>query len=117
MVSEDNLAFLRQRAVRTSWARQGMLKRFEQYLVDRDWHESRPGRGEAGPGPAGDETFILARSADRRKKEEAMHERFVVRMEAGLEKAEEVCGFRSAGRRRIGPGASGAAQRAELAGQ
>ena len=31
------------------------------------------------PGPVGDETFILARTADRRKKEEAMHERFVAR--------------------------------------
>ena len=38
------------------------------------------------PGPDGDETFILARSADRCQKEQAMHERFIARMEAGLEK-------------------------------
>lgn len=88
MVSEDNLTFLRKRGgsyiVGTP---KGMLKRFEQYLVDRDWHEVQEGvEVKLVPGPAGDETFILARSADRRKKEEAMHERFVVRMEAGLER-------------------------------
>jgi transposase len=88
MVSEDNLAFLRKRGgsyiVGTP---KGMLKRFEQYLVDRDWHEVQEGvEVKLVPGPEGDETFVLARSADRRKKEEAMHGRFVQRMEAGLEK-------------------------------
>ena len=38
------------------------------------------------PGPDGEETFILARSADRQKKEKAMHDRFLERMEAGLAK-------------------------------
>ncbi len=38
------------------------------------------------PGPDGEETFILARSADRRAKEQAMHEKFSQRMEAGLKK-------------------------------
>ncbi|RIK80613.1 MAG: hypothetical protein DCC68_10730, partial [Planctomycetota bacterium] len=36
--------------------------------------------------PAGDETFLLARSADRRAKELAMHEEFTARLEAGLQK-------------------------------
>ena len=35
-------------------------------------------------GPDGEETFILARSADRRAKEQAMHEKFTARMEEGL---------------------------------
>lgn len=88
MVSENNLKFLRQRngsyIVGTP---KGMLKRFEQHLVDRDWHEVQAGvEVKLVPGPDGDETFVLARSADRRKKEEAMHERFLDRMEAGLEK-------------------------------
>ena len=88
MVSEDNLKFIRDRngsyIVGTPKA---MLKRFEQYLVDRDWHEVQAGiEVKLVPGPEGDETFVLARSLDRRKKEEAMHERFIVRMEAGLEK-------------------------------
>ena len=36
------------------------------------------------PGPDGDETFILCRSAARREKEKAMHERFEKRIEEGL---------------------------------
>ena len=35
-------------------------------------------------GPEGEETFILARSADRREKEKAMHERFLERLEEAL---------------------------------
>ena len=38
------------------------------------------------PGPDGEETFILARSADRQKKEKAMRDRFLERMEGGLAK-------------------------------
>ena len=38
------------------------------------------------PGPDGEETFILARSADRRAKEQAMHEKFTARLEEGLKK-------------------------------
>jgi transposase len=88
MVSEDNLGFLRERGgsyiVGTPKA---MLRRFEQYLTAKDWHEVQAGvEVKLVPGPAGDETFVLARSADRRLKEEAMHDRFVARMEAGLEK-------------------------------
>jgi len=88
MVSEDNLAFLRARGgsyiVGTPKA---MLRRFEQSLTEKDWQEVQSGvEVKLVPGPDGQETFILARSADRRKKEEAMHERFVERMEAGLER-------------------------------
>src|SRR4029077_2568980 len=39
-------------------------------------------------GPDGQEVFLLARSADRRAKEQAMHERFLVRLEEGLRKRE-----------------------------
>jgi len=88
MVSEKNLAFLRERQgcyiVGTPKA---MLRQFEQHLTSRDWHEVQAGvEVKLVPGPGGDETFILARSADRREKEKAMHERFVERMEAGLQK-------------------------------
>jgi transposase len=38
------------------------------------------------PGPDGEETFILTRSADRRAKEQAMHEKFTARLEEGLKK-------------------------------
>lgn len=88
MVSEDNLKFLRERGgsyiVGTPKA---MLRRFEQHLTEKDWHEVQAGvEVKLVPGPDGAETFILARSADRRKKEQAMHQRFLDRMEQGLEK-------------------------------
>jgi transposase len=88
MVSEANLKFLRERGgsyiVGTPKA---TLRRFERYLTDKDWHEVQAGvEVKRVPGPEGDETFILARSADRQKKEKAMHDRFLERMEAGLVK-------------------------------
>ena len=88
MVSEANLAFIRGRGgsyiVGTPKV---MLRQFEQYLVDKDWHEVQAGvEVKLVPGPDGQETFILARSRDRREKEKAMHERFVGRMEEGLKK-------------------------------
>jgi len=88
MVSEENLRFIRERGgsyiVRTPKA---MLRQFERYLTDREWHEVQAGvEVKLVPGPDGEETFILARSADRRQKERAMHQRFLDRMEAALTK-------------------------------
>ena len=88
MVSEANLAFIRSRGgsylVGTPKA---MLRQFERYLVDKDWHEVQAGvEVKLVPGPDGQETFILARSRQRREKEKAMHERFLDRMEEGLRK-------------------------------
>ena len=88
MVSEDNLKFLRQRGgsyiVGTPKA---MLRRFEQQLTEKDWHEVQAGvEVKLVSGPDGQETFVLARSADRRKKEQAMHQRFLDRMEEALTK-------------------------------
>ena len=86
MVSEENLKFLRERGgqyiVGTPKA---MLRQFEEYLTRKDWHEVQEGvEVQLVPGPEGDETFVLARSADRREKEKAMHQRFVERLEAAL---------------------------------
>jgi transposase len=88
MVSEENLRFL--------WARDGqyivgtpkaMLREFEEHLTEQDWQEVQEGvEVKLVRGPAGDETFILARSADRREKEKAMHDRFVERLEEALRK-------------------------------
>jgi hypothetical protein len=88
MVSEKNLAYIRGRGgsyiVGTPKA---MLRQFERYLADQDWHEVQAGvEVKLVPGPDGQETFILARSRDRREKEMAMHARFVGRMEEGLKK-------------------------------
>ncbi len=86
MVSEANLAFIRERGgsyiVGTPKA---MLRRFERQLTEKDWQEVQAGvEVKLVAGPEGAETFILARSKDRREKERAMHDRFLQRMEDGL---------------------------------
>ena len=86
MVSDANLAFLRQRGgsyiVGTPKA---MLKRFEQQLAEEGWQAVQEGvEVKLVASPEGEETFLLARSADRRAKEQAMHERFRQRLEKGL---------------------------------
>ncbi|MCH7719557.1 MAG: IS1634 family transposase [Planctomycetes bacterium] len=90
MVSQDHLKFLRQRG---GWYIVGppkaMLRRFESAIggMEKDWHEVQAGvEVKRVPGPDGEETFVLARSADRRKKEQAMHQRFLDRMEEALTK-------------------------------
>lgn len=71
MVSEGNLEFLRGRGgsyvVGTPKA---MLRQFERHLTERNWTEVQAGvEVKLVPGPDGDGTFVLARSADRREKE------------------------------------------------
>jgi transposase len=88
MVSEANLAYLRQRGdqyiVGTPKA---LLKQFERHLTEKDWATVQAGvEVKLVPGPESEETFILARSLDRREKEHAMHERFTQRLEAGLQR-------------------------------
>lgn len=91
MVSEDNLQFLRNRGgfylVGTPRV---MLKRFEAYLLDSDWSKVQEGiEVKLVNSPNGQETFVLCRSADRREKEKAIHERFAERIEAGLSKLDK----------------------------
>lgn len=88
MVSEANLEFLRERGgqyiVGTPKA---MMRQFERDLAGPDWQAVQAGvEVKLVAGPNGDETFILTRSADRRLKEQAMNEKFVVRLEQGLQK-------------------------------
>lgn len=88
MVSEANLKFLRDRKgqyiVGTPKA---MLRQFEQQLAAQDWTAAQAGvEVKLVPSPDGDETFLLARSADRRAKELAMHEKFTQRLEEGLQR-------------------------------
>jgi len=86
MVSENNLEFLRSRGGQyIVGPPKAMLRRFEEQLLDKGWREVQEGvEVKLVPGPDGSETFVLARSADRRKKEEAMHRRFVERFETAL---------------------------------
>lgn len=91
MVSEENLAFLRSREgsyiVGTPKC---MLRQFEQYLTDKDWHEVQEGvEVKLVDTPDGKELFVLARSRDRKQKEQAMHQRFIERMEAHLQKMQQ----------------------------
>jgi transposase len=88
MVSEENLKYLRERDGRyIVGTPKAMLRQFEQHLTGQDWREAQEGvEVKLVPGPDGEETFILARSADRRAKEQAMHEKFTARLEEGLKK-------------------------------
>jgi transposase len=88
MVSEKNLEYLRSRQgqyiVGTPKAQ---LRQVERYLLEQDWQQVQAGvEVKLVPGPQANEQFILTRSADRRAKEKAMHERFVKRLEVGLQK-------------------------------
>jgi transposase len=88
MVSEENLKYLRERGAHyIVGTPKAMLRKFEQHLVEENWTVAQEGvEVKLVSGPDGEETYILARSADRRAKEQAMHEKFTVRMEEGLGK-------------------------------
>jgi transposase len=91
MVSEANLRFLRERG---GWYLVGtpkaLLRQFEQYLTDQGWQQVQEGvEVKLVAGPEGQEVFVLARSRDRRQKEQAMHQRFLERLEAALQKLQQ----------------------------
>jgi transposase len=88
MVSEANLKFLRERGGKyIVGTPKQTLRQFEPHLSAGDWTTVQAGvEVKLVPGPEGQEMFILARSADRRVKEQAMHEKFTTRIEAGLQK-------------------------------
>ena len=88
MVSQENLKYLRERGGQyIVGTPKSMLRQFEQHLTAEDWTVAQAGvEVKLVASPDGDETFILARSSDRRAKELAMHERFTTRLETGLKK-------------------------------
>ncbi len=91
MVSDENLSFLRERnGSYIVGAPKAMLRRFEKALSEEvGWSEPQEGvRVKLVPATETGEVFLLAKSDDRRAKEQAMHERFVTRLEAGLRKIE-----------------------------
>ena len=93
MISEANLAFLREGDRRyIVGTPKGMLRKFERELLSKDWESVHEGlEVKRVVSPDGEETFILCRSADRREKEKAMHERFARRIEEGLRQIEASC--------------------------
>jgi transposase len=94
MVSQENIDLLKEGKRRyIIGTPKSMLKSFAVQIASDDWDRVHEGlEVKRCPGPDGsDETFILCRSQDRRKKEQAMHERFEKRIEEGLKKIESGC--------------------------
>jgi len=87
MSSADNVAWLQETGRRyLIGAPKSELKKWSREIAEaRDWQTVRDGvEAKLCRGPDGTETFLLCRSADRRKKERAMHERFSKRIEERL---------------------------------
>ena len=93
MVSEDNVEFLREAGRRyIVGTPKNSLKKFERELLAEDWRQVHAGlEVRLVPAPGGQEVFMVCRSAERRAKEVAMHERFEKRIEEGLEKIAAGC--------------------------
>ncbi|MBM3629781.1 MAG: IS1634 family transposase [Alphaproteobacteria bacterium] len=89
MASEDNLAWLRATGRRyIIGTPKAQLRRFEAELADRvGWREIRDGiQVKLTNWSQTGETVVLCRSAARRSKEQAMHEKFAQRIEEALER-------------------------------
>jgi len=87
MVSAANIEFLKEGNRRyIMGTHKTLLRRYQKQLIAPDWntvHEGLEVKLCADP-DGGTETFILCRSAARREKEKAMHEKFEKRIEDGL---------------------------------
>ncbi len=87
MVSAANVQFLKEGGRRyIMGTHKTLLRRYEKQLSAPDWSLVHEGlEVKLCPDPdGGSETFILCRSAARRQKEKAMHEKFEQRIEEGL---------------------------------
>ena len=89
-VSEANLLFIRGRGGRyIVGTPKAMLRKVQGQITPEGWRQVREGievKLVRFPGSDESETLILCRSEDRATKESAMLERFVKRMEQGLQK-------------------------------
>ena len=94
MASAENLELLEEEDRRyIIGTNKNQLKRFEQHLLTQDWkhvHEGLEVKLCSSP-DGSEEIFILCRSEARREKEQAMHNRFIKRLESGLQKIEKSC--------------------------
>ena len=93
MISEAHLEWLKARGSRyIVGTPKAQLTKHERELIGGDWSTIRDGL-EVKLKPVGDgvETFILCRSADRKRKEQAMRQRFAERIEKGLDKLVNSC--------------------------
>jgi transposase len=92
MVSEENIEFMQDRGARyIVGTPKSMLKKFEQELLAKDWEEVHAGvEVKICVSPEDkDEAFVLCRSEGRKDKEAAILNRFVIRLEAALNKLRE----------------------------
>ncbi len=92
MVSQDNIEFMQQRGARyIVGTPKSLLRKFERELLEKDWQEVHRGvEVKKCASPEGkDETIVLCRSEGRKDKETAILNRFIVRLEAGLNKLKE----------------------------
>jgi hypothetical protein len=97
MLSAENLALLKEGNRRYILGTpKSMLRQFVIHLTSTaDWDKVHEGlEVQRCPSPDGQETFILCRSEDRRKKEQAIHQRFERRIEEGLKIIEAGCSKR-----------------------
>jgi transposase len=87
MVSAENIAWLNSTGRRyVIGTARSELRRYAKELANKtDWRQIRQDvQVKICRGPAGNENFLLCRSASRLEKEKAMHERFSKRIEEGL---------------------------------
>lgn len=93
MVSEENLAFLKEGQRRYILGTpRSQLRAFERELLAGGWETIRPDlEVKRCPAPDGAEMFILCRSGSRREKERGMHARFEERLAAGLTRLAAGC--------------------------
>jgi len=93
LVSEGHIEWLKTHGRRyIVGTPKSLLRRFEQALTAETWQRVRAGvEAQLCPAPGGDEVFIVCRSAARRTKERAIHDRFEQRITEGLEKIAASC--------------------------
>jgi len=104
MCSAKNIAWLQSTGRKyIIGAPKSELKKWQQSLAEtRDWETVREGlEVKRCASPDGSEVFILCRSADRREKEKAMHEKFQTRIEDALKR---MAGRLEKARRKLDPG-------------
>ena len=93
MASCENFEFLKQGGRRYILGTpKSQLKAYEKELMESGWESVREGvEVKKCASPDGSETFILCRSADRRLKDKAIHDKFASKIETGLVKIVESC--------------------------
>jgi transposase len=88
IVSEENLGAIRKRGGQyLVGTPRRQMKQFEQELLKEDWIEVRPDvEVKKVAIPQGEETYVLCRTAGRKEKEQAIRNRFSIRMEEALKR-------------------------------